>query len=283
MSFGNEAPAGYAPVEDAGGTIFAMTTDQHLGISCEHLSYFYPSRGFLLRRRPPQRALDDVNFTITQGEVVGLLGPNGAGKSTLLRILSTLLIPTNGAAHVLHHNVVDAPLRVRGVLGVCLSDERSFYWRLSGYENLLFFGALQGLWGSQLNEAVKNGLQRVGLTAAQDKKVSDYSSGMRQRLMLARALLHRPRVVILDEPTRSLDPGSRKAFGAWIVSELKNRENMAVLWATHQRDEAAELCDRVLVLDKGRIVANGRASDVLHTADEIFQREAAGLFSAGTT
>lgn len=226
------------------------------------------SKRFRVRRRivdavraPRDRryttALDRVTFSAAQGEIVGFLGANGAGKTTLLKMLSTLVVPDSGSATVMGFDLVAQPAQVRGVLAPVAADERSLDWRLPARENLRFFGALLGLRGRQLQDRIDEVLAGVGLEDAGSKLVGAFSSGMRQRLLIARALLSRARVLLLDEPTRSLDPLAARAFRSFLRREVVDREGCTVLLATHDPDEALELCDRVAVLHHGQLLAAG--------------------------
>jgi ABC-2 type transport system ATP-binding protein len=198
-------------------------------------------------------ALRDVSVRVEAGECVALVGPNGAGKSTLLRVLATLFLPTSGAARVYGHNVTHEPGAVRRLIGVTTVDERSFFWRLSGLENLIFFGELQGLRGDDARRRASVALERVGLEHDGGRRFSGYSTGMRQRLGIARALLHQPRVLLLDEPTANLDLRHR----ALVLESFRDalRDGATALIASHDAGLAATLADRVLRLERGQLVA----------------------------
>jgi ABC-2 type transport system ATP-binding protein len=228
---------------------------------------FRPARslGEFLRRPlggPPSPALADVSLDAHPGEFVGLLGPNGAGKTTLLKILATLIAPDRGTATVGGHDVVDQPAAVRRVIAPMLANERSLYWRLTARENLQLFAALLRIPPRDVAARVSNVLEVVGLLDTGRKMVGQFSAGMMQRLLVARALLGQPRVLLLDEPTRSLDPSAAHAFRAFLREELGERRGCAVLVATHRTEEAFDLCDRVVVLNRGRVAAAGRASEL---------------------
>jgi ABC-type multidrug transport system ATPase subunit len=184
-----------------------------------------------------------------------VLGPNGAGKSTLFRILSTLVLPDGGSATVEGLDLVRDAARVRRVVAPAACDERSLMWRLSARENLRVYGALHGLRGAALAARVDEVLSIVELHQAGERMAGAYSSGMRQRLLIARALLPGPRVLLLDEPTRSLDPLSARRFRAFLRDGLVRALGCTVLLATHSADEALELCTRVGVLHRGRLLA----------------------------
>jgi len=222
-----------------------------------------------LLRRPvgitPSPAVADVSLEVHAGEFVGLLGPNGAGKTTLLKVLATLIVPDRGSATVGGHDVVREPASVRRVIAPVLANERSLYWRLSARENLELFAALLRLAPSDAAERVSDALEVVGLADAGRKMVGQFSAGMMQRLLVARALLGHPRVLLLDEPTRSLDPTAAHSFRSFLRDELAGRRRCAVLVATHRTEEAFELCDRVIVMNRGRVAATGRAAELSQT------------------
>ena len=210
-------------------------------------------------RRPflpgePVNALNRVDLRVTRGEIFGLLGPNGAGKTTLIKILSSLILPTEGRALVDSADCSHGAA-ARQRLGLVTSDERSFYWRLTGIENLRFFGRLHGLPADALRERIQMLLERVDLNDVAEKAFSTYSSGMRQRLALARALLHDPPVLLLDAPTRSLDPVAARSLRRFVKHELNGRDGKTVLLASHNLREAEVLCERIAILAKGRVLA----------------------------
>jgi ABC-2 type transport system ATP-binding protein len=200
------------------------------------------------------RALDEVSLRVVPGAILAVLGQNGAGKSTLLRILGTTVLADDGVASVAGVDVVADPLRARGRMGTVLGDERSFYWRLTGRHNLEFFAALQGLGRARARDRATELLERVGLTAAADRRFGEYSSGMKARLSFARALLTEPPVLLLDEPTRTLDPVVARDFRRLVVERARTGGS-AILFSTHDLHEASEIADQVVVLEQGRIAA----------------------------
>jgi len=214
------------------------------------------------------RALSDVSCEVRAGEFFGLLGENGAGKTTLFKILATLVTPDSGSAIVGGHDVLKAPSRVREVLAPVIADERSLHWRLSGRENMRLFAALHGLRGAQATRRIEELLGLVNLVDAADRLVSGYSSGMKQRLLVARTLLARPSVLLLDEPTRSLDPISARSFRQFLRADVALAQGCTVLLATHNAEEAFELCDRVGVLHRGRLVATGATPELAREVGE---------------
>ena len=198
-------------------------------------------------------AVDGVSFDIYEGEIFGLLGPNGAGKTTTIRMLSTLLEPTSGTATVNGYDVVRQADLVRQSLGAVLTGERSIYWKLTGRENLEYFAALYHLPRAVAKRRVQEVLDRLELANRADEYVERYSSGMKQRIAIAKALLANPPVLLLDEPTIGLDPQSARNLRE-VISEIK-REGRTVLLTTHYMEEADQLCDRIGIVDAGKIIA----------------------------
>ncbi len=209
-----------------------------------------------VRRQPPVCALRDLDLTIHRGEILGLLGTNGAGKTTLLKILATLFLPTAGRVTVGGRDVTRDADRVKAMIGFATGDERSFYWRLTGRENLEFFAAFQGLHPCDARGRIEQLSEQLGLDAL-DRHFGVYSTGMRHRLAIARALLCQPQILLLDEPTRSLDPLLAAAVRRLIRETLVARMGCTVVLATHNLAEAEELCDRIAVLHEGRLVGCG--------------------------
>ena len=210
-----------------------------------------------LRREPDRReqfvAVKGIDLRVERGEIFGVLGPNGAGKTTTLRMLATLLEPTSGTVRVLGIDVRTHPREVRASLGAMLSGERSLYWKLTARENLEYFAALYHVPPKEQQARIDGALLAVKLADRADDYVERYSTGMRQRLALARALLPDPPLVILDEPTVGLDPQSARDLRE-RVRELK-RQGRTVLLTTHYMEEADQLCDRIAIIDHGEIVA----------------------------
>lgn len=223
--------------------------------------------------RRPLRAeqvdvLRGVSLEIREGEFFGLLGPNGAGKTTLFKVLATLVLPEAGSIEIAGVNALLDPGGVRRLLTPVIADERSLYWRLSGRQNLDLFAALYGVPPLERQRTADRLLGAVGLEHAASRMVGTYSSGMKQRLLIARALLSKPRVLLLDEPTRSLDPVSARDFRTFLREEIVGRQGCTVLLATHDADEAFELCDRLAVLDRGAVVAHGTVAELAGLAGE---------------
>ena len=211
------------------------------------------------RRHAPLTALQDVNLHVGHGQALGLLGTNGAGKTTLLKILATLILPNAGRVRVHGWDVEADADRVRRLVGYVSGDERSFYWRLTGRQNLEFFAAFAGLPRPTTRARIDALAVRLGLDAL-DRRFATYSTGMRHRLAIARALLCEPAVVLLDEPTRSLDPLARADVHRLIRSELLETRGCTIVLATHDLPEAQTLCDRLAILHRGRLVAHDATS-----------------------
>ena len=214
------------------------------------------------RMRTIATVVDRVSFDVHVGEIFGVLGPNGAGKTTIFKMLSTMVLPSDGTASVCGNDIWLDAARVRSVLAAVSSDERSLNWRLSARENLLLFAALHNVPRRAADALVTSTLQTVGLEATGPKMVAAFSSGMRQRLLIARALLARPKVLLLDEPTRALDPISAHEFRQFLRAELVEHQRCTIILATHNADEALGFCDRVVVLHRGRVLAAGAAAEL---------------------
>jgi ABC-2 type transport system ATP-binding protein len=205
------------------------------------------------KRFGPVVALDGLDLDVERGEIVSLLGPNGAGKSTLLRIVGTIVLPDEGTVSVGGVDTVADPAAARRQIGLMIGDERSFYWRLSGRRNLAFFAALQGMRRGDAVTRAGELLDLVGLLEAADRPVRGYSSGMRIRLSLARALLADPPLLLLDEPTQNLDPLAASGFRDTAI-RLAGERDTGILIATHDLHEAVAMSTRVAVISAGRVV-----------------------------
>jgi len=198
-------------------------------------------------------AVDHINLKIEEGELFGLLGPNGAGKTTFIHMLSTVLPPTEGTAKVAGFDIRKTPDAVRTAIGIVFQDP-SLDNRLTGRENLDFHGRMYGLTKEQRDKRINKVLELVGLRDRADSFVETYSSGMRRRLEMARGLMHRPKILFLDEPTLGLDPQTRRSIWEYIQT-LNKTENVTVILTTHYMEEADYLCDRVGIIDHGKIIA----------------------------
>jgi len=214
---------------------------------------FRTGRGLFRRSSREIEAVKGVSFAVERGELFGLLGPNGAGKTTTIKMLITLLLPTSGQARVLGHDVVKQARDVRRKVGYVFGGDRGLYERLSGLDNLRYFAELYGVSPRESKQRVGELLELVGLTGREKERVEGYSRGMRQRLHIARGLLHRPEVLFLDEPSIGIDPVGARELRA-TVKHLVDA-GTTVLLTTHYMFEADELCDRIAVIARGRIVA----------------------------
>lgn len=206
-------------------------------------------------------ALRGVDLEVPRGEIVGMLGPNGAGKTTLLEILATLIEPDAGRAVVCGHDVVADAAAVRSLVAYCPSSLHTFYPRLTGAQNLEFFASLYGVVGAESRDRIRHALDVVALADAGDAPLQTYSDGMQQRLTIARALVAGAAVLLMDEPTKSLDPSARTAVHAVFRRALM--ADVTMLLVTHSVEEAATVCDRVVLLERGRITRTGRPEAVL--------------------
>jgi ABC-2 type transport system ATP-binding protein len=223
-------------------------------IEVSHLRRLFKTHTGVIKRTAKEvLAVEDVSFDIQEGELFGLLGPNGAGKTTTVKMLTTLLIPTSGTAAVKGFDVVNQAEEVRKRIGFIFGGERGLYWRLSGVDNLRYFASLYGVDPDVSKKRIPYLLDLVGLNGRGDEFVSGYSRGMKQRLHVARTLLHDPDVLFLDEPTIGLDPVGARDFRQVILS--LQSEKKTILLTTHYMFEADALCDRIGVIDQGRIVA----------------------------
>jgi ABC-2 type transport system ATP-binding protein len=208
-------------------------------------------------------ALTSVSLEIQQGDRIAVLGPNGAGKTTLLKLIGGLLLPTEGEIVVNGFDTSRHNTAARKSVGFVMNEERSFFWRLTATQNLEFFAVLDNLAGASIRERCRELIRFVGLEDHADKPVSTYSSGMKQRLALARGLMAEPEVLILDEPTRTLDPIACEDLITLINDRLHKGSRKTILIATHRLEEAMTLCDKVLIIDKGRLVAFDRIADLV--------------------
>jgi len=211
-------------------------------------------------------AVQGIHFDVRAGEIFSLLGPNGAGKTTTISMLSCLLSPTSGDASVMGHSIVREPMAVKEAIGV-VPQEVALYPDLSAQENLAFWGKMYGLRGAALRQRVEEVLEVIGLADRQKGRVSKFSGGMKRRLNIGIALLHRPQVIIMDEPTVGIDPQSRRNI-LDNVGAL-NREGMTVLYTTHYMEEAQELSDHIAIMDQGKVIAHGTHEELVKIVGEL--------------
>lgn len=210
---------------------------------------------------PKTTALKEINLQVKEGEIFCLLGPNGSGKTTLLKILATLILPTKGTAYINGFEIISQPMAVKASIGLVTGEERSFYWRLTGRENLKFYAALYNLMPGIAKDRI-NYLLNLLKIESPDKRVGEYSAGMRQRLGIARGLLHNPSVLLMDEPTKSLDPGIMHELWTFIKDCLGKKEKKAVIITTHNLYEAGQVCDRLGILRNGELISSGTIEEL---------------------
>ena len=208
----------------------------------------------LVKKFGPQKAVDGVSFEVARGELFGLLGPNGAGKTTTIGVLSTLLRADGGTVRIGGHDVASAPAEVRRLIGV-VPQEIALYTDLGARDNLLFWGRLHGLGGAALSRRVEELLVLADLADQARRRVETFSGGMMRRLNLVAGLIHQPEVLFLDEPTVGIDAQARTRI-LELIAEL-GRQGLTVIYTTHYLEEAEQLCDRIGVIDRGRLVALG--------------------------
>ena len=250
------APAHAAPAPAAARSAFVQIDDV--------------SKRFVVRRawadivahpfsRTYTQALSGVSFGVTEGEFFGILGPNGAGKTTLFKILATLVIPDTGYATINGRDVVHDVHFVRQQLVPVVADERSLRWRLSAFENMRLYAALYRVPRPSVTRRIGELLEVVDLANTGERLVGQFSSGMKQRLLIARALLASPRILLLDEPTRGLDPLSARSLRTFLKDEICRKQGCTIVLATHNAEEAFDLCDRVAILAEGKVLTTGPA------------------------
>ncbi len=216
-------------------------------------------------RQKTVTALQEIDLRVERGDLFGLLGSNGAGKTTLIKILCTLVLPTKGTAYIEGVDVCKDPVKVKPKLGYVIGDERSFYWRLTGRQNLRFFAVLNNIPQKEVDNRVSYLLDLVGLTAHGDKMFKTYSTGMKKMLAIARGMLTNPDILIMDEPTSGLDPMVARKIKNFIKGTLVKIEGKTVLMATHNLAEVEQLCNRIAVLDKGKVKATGTVEEIKAT------------------
>ncbi len=238
-------------------------------IETQCLTKFYvPIRSLLdvvlhpFKKVEPILAVDNLDLQVRKGEVFGLLGKNGAGKTTLIKMLCTLILPTSGGALVGGYDVVREERKVRNCVGFAVCEDRSFYWRLTGRENLQFYGALYSLTAGETKNRIRQLSRLLELEAILEQRFDNYSAGAKQKMAIARALIHDPEIIFMDEPTRSLDPMTASKIRSFVKRELVEQQGKTVVLATHQLQEAEQLCDRVAIMDRGQFIASGSLEDL---------------------
>ena len=253
-------------------------TSSNFAIETHGITRVFESRkGFLFREVTRTEALKGIDLSVERGAIFGLLGPNGAGKTTFTKSLSTLLLPTAGTALVLGHDVVRDTEWLRPRMGLVLGGERGLYNRVSGRENLRYFADLYGIPLTEREQRISEVIERVDLEWAADRRVEEYSRGMKQKLHIARGILHRPEILFLDEPTIGLDPKSAREARKLVRSLVA--DGVTIFLTTHYMFEAEELCPELAILSKGRIVARDTVAKLRHLVggDRTLEAEAYGF------
>ncbi|MGB9895648.1 MAG: ABC transporter ATP-binding protein [Thermoproteota archaeon] len=210
-------------------------------------------------------AVDKLNFEVEEGEIFGVLGPNGAGKTTTIRLLACLLSPSSGSAIVGGFDIIKDSVKVREIVGV-QTENPSLYERLTAYENLDFFAEAYNVSGEQKKRRIKELLEFFGLWEFKDKKVGTLSRGMKQKLSIARALVHDPNIIFLDEPTSGLDPESAREIKD--LMKLLSKQRKTIVFSTHILGDAERLCNRVMIINKGKKIALGALEELLSSTDK---------------
>ena len=215
-------------------------------------------------------ALKNVNINIQSGDRVGIIGENGAGKTTLLKLIGGLLYPTHGNVIIDGVDTQKNNLKARKTVGYVLNEERSFYWRLTGNQNLRFFGSLDNLFGEMFEKRKDNLLRLVGLEEHGDKLFANYSSGMKQKLAIARGLISNPRILILDEPTRTLDPISAEEVKKILLTDIQGNTDNILLIASHRLEEVRDICNKVCFMKSGKIIKYDHIENVLSEHSDLY-------------
>ena len=214
----------------------------------------------ITKRFKEKLVLDNVSYEVNKGEIFGFIGPNGAGKSTLINIMTGILVPNNGTISICGYDILKEPIKAKSCIGY-VPQEIALIEEINAYANLEYFGALYGLKGKVLKERIKEALEITGLSEKKKEKVKNFSGGMKRRLNIAVAIMHHPKVLILDEPTVGVDPQSRKHIFDFVRSVTKE-QGTTVVYTSHYMEEVEELCDRVFIMDLGKEVAYGNKEDV---------------------
>lgn len=217
---------------------------------------------FLFHKPRYTKALDNISLTVQKGEIMGLLGPNGAGKTTLIKILATLVTPDEGHGTIGGLSLNNQSAEIRTKIGLVNTNDRSFYWRLTGRENLNFFATLYNLYGSLKADRIARALQLTDMQDKANSRFMSYSSGQKQRLAIARAMLSDPEVLFMDEATTSLDPIATKKLLAFTKDDLAGQEKKTIIWCTHNLAEADAICNRVAILNTGKIIYTGKLQEI---------------------
>ena len=213
----------------------------------------------LVKKYDDNIAVDNINLSIEEGEIYGILGSNGAGKSTTISLICSLLFPTSGEIKILGEDIRKSNKNIKKSLGL-VPQNIAIYRDFTAYENVKFFGELYGLRGKKLNEAIDNALEFIGLLDVKKKKAEEFSGGMLRRLNIACAIVHSPKILIMDEPTVGIDPQSRNN----IMQAVKrlNKEGVTIIYTTHYMEEAESLCTKIAIIDKGKIIVEGTKEEL---------------------
>ncbi|WP_292319383.1 ABC transporter ATP-binding protein [Caldisphaera sp.] len=232
------------------------------GITTINLTREFKNKGLTIK------ALDNINIEIPKGVVASLVGPNGAGKTTLIKILSTLMLPTRGTAYINGYDIIKDVKNVRASIGLATGGERTFYFRLTGYENLVFFASLYGLSLREAKSRSKELLDLVGLSNFANYPYMKYSLGMQRRLSLARALINDPPILLLDEPTLGVDPISAREFRR-LIKTISSKKT--ILLTSHYMGEVEELSDIIFLIKDGKIILNGTSQELKYKLGKIVE------------
>lgn len=221
------------------------------------------------------QAVDQISFKVQDGEILGLLGENGAGKTTTLRMLATMLKPTGGTAKINGHDIIEEPSKVRGNIGILFGGEVGLYDRLSGKENIRYFAQLNGMSKEEADKNIDKLSSTLGMEEYITRRVGKFSRGMKQKVAIARSIVHNPSVMLFDEPTAGLDVTAARIVQDFIL-QCKS-EGKAIIFSSHSMAEVEKLCDRIVIIHKGKIVAEGTTEQLKHThsndnLEEIFMQ-----------
>lgn len=226
-------------------------------IEANNLSKYFNTTGWLRnqvrRTKGKKSVLNGISFHLKAGDTLGLVGPNGAGKTTLIRIMADLLEPDAGTVKIMGQTVLGNGNHLRKHIGYVSSDERNCFWRLSGKANLEFFGKLYGLSNQQLKKRISELLSLFSFEKHSDQLFRDYSTGMRKKISIMRALLHKPAILLLDEVTNSLDQNSITIIKSVVHEYVSQRKNRVAIWSTHRQEEVHEICNRILSIESGKV------------------------------
>lgn len=206
------------------------------------------------------KAVDNVNFKVNKGEILGLLGENGAGKTTTLRMIATMLKPTSGDAVIEGYSITKEPSKVRGEIGILFGGEVGLYDRLTARENMMYFARLNGMNDEEAKESIENLTSMLQMQEFIDRRVGKFSRGMKQKVAIARSIVHKPSVMLFDEPTIGLDVTASKIVQDFILS--CKAENKSIIFSSHSMREVEKLCDRIIIIHKGKLIEEGTVEEL---------------------